>query len=34
MEAIRTFWNSPDYIPVRELRRDAALLEIWAVPVI
>jgi len=32
MEAIHRFWNSPDYIPVKELRRGAAILEIWAVP--
>ena len=32
MEAIHQFWNSPDYIPVKELRRGAAILEIWAVP--
>ena len=31
-DAIRAFWNSPDYGPVKELRRDAATLEIWAVP--
>ena len=32
MEAIRTFWTSPEYVPVKELRRDVAELEIWAVP--
>ena len=32
MEAVHQFWNSPDYIPVKELRRGAAILEIWAVP--
>ncbi len=32
MEAIHAFWNSPDYGHVKELRRDAAVLEIWAVP--
>lgn len=31
-EAIRAFWNSPDYVPVKEMRRDAATLDIWAVP--
>lgn len=32
MEAIRAFWHSPDYAPVKQLRRDAATLEAWAVP--
>jgi len=32
MEAIRAFWNSPEYGPVKELRRDAAILNVWAVP--
>ena len=32
IDAIRAFWNSPAYAPVKELRRDAAVLEIWAVP--
>ena len=32
MGAIHQFWNSPDYMPVKELRRGAAILEIWAVP--
>ena len=32
MEAIRSFWNSSGYIPVKEIRRGAATLDIWAVP--
>lgn len=32
MEAIHTFWNSREYVPVKELRRDAANLDIYAVP--
>jgi uncharacterized protein (DUF1330 family) len=32
MDTIRAFWNSPEYTPVKELRRDAAKLEVWAVP--
>jgi len=32
MEAIHDFWNAPEYIPVKELRRGAAVLEIWAIP--
>jgi uncharacterized protein (DUF1330 family) len=32
MDAIRAFWNSPEYFEVKALRLDAALLEIWAVP--
>lgn len=31
IEAIRAFWNSPDYGPVKELRRGAAEFDIWAV---
>lgn len=33
MAAIRAFWNSPDYVPVKELRRGAAILNVWAVPI-
>ena len=32
MEAIHAFWNSPDYVSVKELRRGIAALDIWAVP--
>ena len=32
MEVIHTFWNSTDYVAVKELRRGAADMEIWAVP--
>jgi uncharacterized protein (DUF1330 family) len=32
MEAIHSFWNSSEYVPMKELRRDAANLDIWAVP--
>lgn len=32
MEAIRSFWDSPEYIPIKEIRRGAATLDIWAVP--
>jgi uncharacterized protein (DUF1330 family) len=32
MEAIHSFWNSPEYVPVKALRQGAAILEIWAVP--
>ena len=32
MEAIHAFWNSPEYVPVKEIRRGAATLDIWAVP--
>jgi len=32
MDAIHAFWASPEYAPVKELRRDAATLDIWAVP--
>ena len=29
---IHAFWSSPEYGPVRDLRRDAATLDAWAVP--
>jgi uncharacterized protein (DUF1330 family) len=29
MEALHAFWNSPEYVPVKELRRVAANLDIW-----
>lgn len=32
MDAIHAFWDSPEYIPVKELRRGAAILDVWAVP--
>ena len=32
VQAIHAFWNSPEYGPVKELRRGAADLEIWAIP--
>ncbi len=32
IEAIHAFWNSPEYVPVKILRKGAAVLNIWAVP--
>ncbi len=32
MDSIHAFWNSAEYIPVKEMRRGAAILDIWAVP--
>ena len=32
MEAIRAFWNAPDYVPVKKLREGIATLNIWAFP--
>ncbi len=32
MDAIHAFWNSPEYVPVKELRHGAATLDVWAVP--
>lgn len=32
MDAVHAFWRSPEYQPVKELRRGAATLEAWAVP--
>jgi uncharacterized protein (DUF1330 family) len=31
MEVIHAFWNSPEYVPVKKLRQDAATVNIWAV---
>jgi uncharacterized protein (DUF1330 family) len=31
LEAVHEFWNSADYIAVKELRRGAAEFDIWAV---
>jgi uncharacterized protein (DUF1330 family) len=31
MEAIRTFWTSPEYAPVKKLREGIATLDVWAV---
>jgi uncharacterized protein (DUF1330 family) len=30
MEAIRRFWGSPDYVPIKKLREGAATINIWA----
>ena len=30
IEAIRAFWNSPDYISIKKLREGVATLDIWA----
>jgi uncharacterized protein (DUF1330 family) len=32
MESIHAFWNSPEYVPAKKLRDDAATLNVWAVP--
>ena len=32
MEAIHAFWDSSEYKPVKEMRRGAATLDVWAVP--
>ena len=32
VEAIHAFWQSPDYVAVKEIRRNAADLNIWIVP--
>jgi uncharacterized protein (DUF1330 family) len=31
MDVVHAFWNSPKYEPVKDLRRGAAVLDIWAV---
>jgi len=32
MDAIRGFWNSPEYAKVKQLREGAAKIDVWAVP--
>jgi uncharacterized protein (DUF1330 family) len=32
MDAIRRFWNSPEYAKVKPLRQNAAEIDVWAVP--
>jgi uncharacterized protein (DUF1330 family) len=32
MDALKAFWNSPEYVPVKKLRERAGKLDVWAVP--
>lgn len=32
VQAIQDFWNSPEYVPVKQIREGAADLDIWIVP--
>lgn len=32
MEAIRAFWNLPEYVPIKKLREGIATINIWAFP--
>lgn len=32
MDAIRGFWNSPEYGKVKKIREGAARIDVWAVP--
>ncbi len=32
MDAINTWWNSPEYVPVKKLREGIATLNAWAFP--
>ena len=32
MDAIRAFWNSPDYVPIKKLREGIATINVWAFP--
>jgi uncharacterized protein (DUF1330 family) len=32
MEAIRAWWDSPEYVPIKKLREGAGIVNIWAVP--
>ena len=34
LDAIKAFWNSPDYVPVKKLREGVATLNVWAVPAV
>ncbi len=31
MDAIKAFWNSPEYVPVKKIREGAAKLDVWVV---
>lgn len=31
MDAIKAFWDSPEYVPVKKLRDGAATLDVWVV---
>ena len=31
MAAIKAFWESPEYVPVKKIREGAAVLDVWAV---
>lgn len=31
MAALRAFWDSPDYVPVKKLRESVADFDVWAV---
>lgn len=32
IKRIEEFWNSPEYTKVKQLRKDAASIDVWAVP--
>ena len=32
MEAMHSFWDSPEYAEVKKLRQGSAELDVWAVP--
>jgi uncharacterized protein (DUF1330 family) len=32
MDAIRDFWKSPEYVPIKKLRDGAATVTVWAFP--
>jgi uncharacterized protein (DUF1330 family) len=32
MDAIRAFWHSPDYVPIKTLREGIATINVWAFP--
>lgn len=34
VDDIQAFWKSPEYEPVKKLRKEAAVLEAWAVPAV
>ena len=32
MDAIRAFWSSPDYVPIKKQREGIATINVWAFP--
>ena len=32
MDAVRAFWNSPGFVPIKKMREGAATVDAWAFP--